>query len=309
MNDSAMNDGGTVTRCAHRLTDLDGLVLAEHDPHRAFYAASTIKLHVLLAALGWEAGAGRDSGTGWQEAGNGPTPVRPALDRAATVPATRTFSGADGHRFTLHGDHLDPTHPADGTPITVGELLMRMIDRSSNEATDTIITLLGSVQEKAKGPTHGDGGSGGDGDGSGAPGAGLRTVGRVISAMGLAGTRVERLIGDDVATGRGLTNETSAADLATTMATIVRGDGLTGDAHALALDALRSQRIPVITSVLRPGVDHGSKSGEVDGIRHDVAFTGDRILAVLTSGYAEDEANAVIRDLARRLLPRDVVTD
>lgn len=276
MNDSAMNDGGTVTRCAHRLTDLDGLVLAEHDPHRAFYAASTIKLHVLLAALGWSPEGAEDG-----------TPARPALDLGRTVPATRTFRGVSGGEFTLTGDHLDPTHPADGTPITVGELLTRMIDRSSNEATDTIITLLG----------------GGD------PGDGLRAVGRVIRDLGLTGTRVERLIGDDVATGRGLTNETSAADLATTMATIVRGDGLTGDAHALALDALRSQRIPVITSVLRPGVDHGSKSGEVDGIRHDVAFAGDRILAVLTSGYAEDEANTVIRDLARRLLPRDVVTD
>ncbi len=246
-------------RLSFRLLDAAGTVLAEQEPHHRFYAASTIKLCVLLAALR--------------------AAERGELDLAATVPATRTVIGADGAPFTLEGDHLDPTHPPEGTPVEVRELLVRMIDRSSNEATNTVIALVG-----------------------------LEAIGRLIGDLGLTDTRVERAIGDASAIGRGLTNETTAADLATTMRATVSGDAVSRASTALALDALRAQRIRVITTVVREGVPAGSKSGEVDGFRHDVAFIGDpslpdaRVLAVMTSGYAPLEADREIRRIARELL-------
>ena len=155
-----------------------------------------------------------------------------------------------------------------------------MIDRSSNEATDQLLELVG-----------------------------LDAVAAVVGELGLGATRVERLIGDASALERGLTNETSAADLARSMHHLVAGPGLSGDSHELALAALCAQTIPIIATVLRDGVRWGSKSGWVDGYRHDVAYVEDpagagrRILAVMTAGLTEDEADARITALAAELLP------
>lgn len=250
----------TEVRLAHCLLDADGAVLSAARAEEPFYAASTIKLHVLLAVL--------------RAAEQG------ELDLAAELPATCTFTGADGEEFTLSGGHLDPTHPEPGTKLALRDLATRMIDRSSNEATDQLLELVG-----------------------------LDAVAAVVGKLGLTATRVERLIGDAAALERGLTNETSAADLARTMHHLVAGPGLSGDFRELALAALRAQTIPIIGSVLRDGVRWGSKSGWVDGYRHDVAFfedparAGRRILAVMTAGLAEDEADARITALAAELLP------
>lgn len=249
------------------LVDAEGRQLDGQDEHRPYYAASTIKLHVLLAAL--------------QAADRG------ELALGMSVPATRTFSGADGAAFTLGGDHLDATHPADGEPITVADLLWRLIDRSSNEATNHVITLLG-------GPEGAQGG--------------LGVVARAISTLGLPRTRVERLIGDDAALRRGATNETSAADLTATIHALVSGRrrGLLRPASLeFAREALRAQRIRIICTALPAGLDCGSKSGWVEGYRHDVAFIGDpggsdlRALAVMTAGQGESEADQRILALTR----------
>ena len=252
------------------LLDARGRVLEEADADRPFYAASTIKLHVLLAAL--------------QAAQGG------ALDLDAEVAATRSFVGVDGRPFTLRGDHLDPTHPADGTPVPVGELLVRRIDRSSNEATDHVVALLGDGVDAP-------------------PAAGLAAVARTISGLGLGATRVERLIGDASAIAGGATNETTAQDLARTPHTPAPPP----DQPAPVLDALRGQQIRVITTALRDGVDAGSKTGWVDGYRHDVAFVGTpgdgalRVLAVMTAGLDKERADARILAEARRLLPAAVL--
>ncbi|GAA1298105.1 serine hydrolase [Brachybacterium alimentarium] len=302
---AAAPDRVSVSFC---LIDRAGGVLAAEGADRPYYAASTIKLHVLLTAL-----RAADGG---------------ALDLEATVPATRTFTCCDGTRFTLGGDHLDPTHPADGAAISVRDLLRRMIDRSSNEATNHLVELIG-----------------------------IDAVDETIQRLELGATRVERLIGDAAALEAGRTNETSADDLARTMLALVRRDEATAgpDAHRarhpatlpaqsrqsaqprrstqarhsawdpraaqspqpslsiasveLARAALRAQQIPLITTAVREDVDHGSKSGWVDGYRHDVAFLGDpdgeelHVLAAMTSGLQPQEADARIAQLVRDLLP------
>lgn len=262
---------------SHCLLDADANVLSSADAQQPYYAASTIKLHVMLAVL-----RAADRGT---------------VDLDEAVTATRRFTGADGTTFTLGGDHLDPTHPTDGELVGMRELLQRMIDRSSNEATNHLVELVG-----------------------------LGAVTEAIADLGLEATRVERLIGDAGALETGATNETTAADLARTMHALVRPAaeaasasdsapfpvlvaGLSPESRSLALMALSAQRIPVIATSLREGVGWGSKSGWVAGYRHDVAFLGDpestdlHVLAVMTAGMEQDEADRQIADTVRRLLP------
>ncbi|MDN5688993.1 MAG: class A beta-lactamase-related serine hydrolase, partial [Brachybacterium sp.] len=86
--------------------------------------------------------------------------------------------------------------------------------------------------------------------------------------------------------------------------------GLSARSVDLARTALRAQQIPVIARALREGVPWGSKSGWVDGYRHDVAFIGDpdaadvRYLAVMTSGLDPEAAD---EEIARRV--RALVAD
>lgn len=242
------------------LLDADGHVLDCKGADRPYYAASTIKLHVLFASL-----SAIDGGT---------------LDPDRSVASSRTFTGADGGPFTLQGEHLEETHPADGELITVRDQLIRMIDRSSNEATDHVIELVG-----------------------------LEGVARGVADLALAATRVERKIGDQSAIDQGATNETSAQDLVATIRALVGGAALSPASTELARCALRAQRVRVIGNAVRNAVDLGSKSGWVDGYRHDVAFIGDpdgeelRHLAVMSSGMTPRAADERIVALARNVLP------
>ena len=101
----------------------DGTVLADHHGTREFYAASTLKVGVLLTAL-----RAVEAGT---------------VDLADPLVSTRTFTGADGEPFTLSGDHVDPELPTPGSPLTLHEALAAMMSRSSNEATNLVLGHVG----------------------------------------------------------------------------------------------------------------------------------------------------------------------
>ena len=254
-----------VAVCAVRT---DGSVITEDRADRPFYAASTIKLLVLLATL-------RASDAG-------------ALDLDAVVPATRTFTGHDGEPFTLDGDHLDPTHPAEGAPVMVRDLALRMIDRSSNEATNHLMGLLPNG-----------------------------AIVREIEALALTGTRLERQIGDASALAAGLTNETTPRDLTVMLRALVTeapvgtAAALSPASRELAVQALDAQQIRIISVGVADGFRCGSKSGWVPGFRHDAAWirptTGldaGVVIAVMTQGFAsEPEADEAIRAAAKQSVP------
>ncbi|WP_068257480.1 serine hydrolase [Janibacter corallicola] len=252
-------------RISVHLTDAAGRTLFARDADRPYYAASTMKLAVLLAATTAVAD-GRASLTD-------------------ELPASRTFTGAGGAPFALEGDHLDHQLPAEGTPMSLAEMLGAMITRSSNEATNSVMELLG-----------------------------VPAVAAVPEACGTRNTRIERLIGDPSAVEGGLTNETTAADLTMLLRATVTGrfgtTRLPDDLVARQVDWLERQTIAPIAAGLPKGVRHGSKSGEVEGFRHDVAFVGDpgaadvRYLAVCTSGLAEAAADEVIAAVTEALLLR-----
>lgn len=248
---------------SYALLDAAGVPLASRGEQRRYYAASTIKLHIMLAVL--------------QKVEAGEL----CLDDELT--ATRTFLGCDGSPFTLTGDHLHPEFPEEGAPLTVEQAVHLMISRSSNEATNMCLALLPDFPN---------------------------AIANVCRQLELVGTKVERQIGDAVAVARGLTNETCAIDLASTMHAIRYDRFLSEETQAVALAALRDQQILVIARAIPHAVDHGSKSGEIPGIRHDVAFIGETglSLAVMTSGMGEAEANETIEALATALLSNGLRT-
>lgn len=247
-------------RISHCLLGPDGeeqSVSADPGPTEPFYAASTIKLHVVLTAV--------------RAAERG----RIALDQC--LPASRTVLGHAGAEVTLSGDHLTRSEPAEGDLIPISALIEKAITVSSNTATNQLIGLVG-----------------------------LPAIADVIGELGLVSTKVERLIGDEHALAAGLTNETSAWDLARTLHAILTEPG--EGAHIIR-QALADQQIPIILRAAAEHVTGGSKSGWVDGYRHDVAYlhgTGDtghrQILAVMTAGLSKDEADERIIGLARELM-------
>jgi beta-lactamase class A len=245
---------------AYSLHSADGAVLAERLGTEPFYAASTIKLVVMLAAA-IEIDHGR-AGLGEQLA------CRRLFD-----------SGVPGARpFRLDADRQDPEFPEDGQTLSIAELIRLMIGRSSNEATNILVDRIG-----------------------------LDAISEVIALCGLKQTRMERRIGDLAADDRGMTNCVSTRDLALVMRSIVAGRFTGPGTTAVMRGALAEQRHRRITTVLPDSMAYGSKSGEVPGFVHDVAFVGhpeDRVLylAVCTRGFDEAHGVEVIAAVAESLL-------
>ena len=124
---------------ALQLRSLDEVVAGRHARSR-HYAASTVKLAVLVAAL-QEAAAGR-------------------LDLGREIEIGDTFPSAAGGRFTLRqaDDQDDATWVRLGAHVPVGVLLERMIADSSNIATNAIVEAIGlDPVRRAAGFACGDG--------------------------------------------------------------------------------------------------------------------------------------------------------
>lgn len=245
---------------AFALLDGEGRTLASRDADEIVYAASTVKLGIMLAAV-------RAAEVG-------------ELSLEDPVECRRRFvSHGSGRAFSVDPEDADPSFPADGSSATVGELVRWTICRSSNEATNLLFDLLGPE--------------------------------RIAAAFDLCAahrTRMERRIGDLEARDTGLTNVTTAGDLARIMAAIVSGAVANGEHTAWMRRILSDQEHLRIATVLPPGLPWGSKSGDVPGIEHDAAFVGDpaspgiRYLAVCTRGFEPPQGRTVIAALAAALL-------
>ncbi len=248
----------------YRLTDGDGRVLAQKDPDTSFVPASTLKLAVLVAtARALEAGD---------------------LTLDQKLPAEHTWpSKADGQPFGFDPDEVDPGMPAEGTPMSVREVLDRMITVSSNEATNMLMNQVG-----------------------------LDAIASALADAGATGSALGRLYGDMAAARKfGRASFVTSGDLAALMAALISGRLVGQEWTRFCTDLLARQRDGVIGGVVPLGTPWGSKSGWVNEIRHDVAFIGStgahaRVLAVCTSGFAtHPEAVAAIRGVAHALLHTD----
>jgi beta-lactamase class A len=240
-----------IAYCVRRAS---GAVLAERLADIEFYAASTVKLAVLVAAA-----RALEAGT---------------VSLETSLPSADTFqSEAPGAPdFHIDPDDLDDGMPPPGTPMPLADVIERMIVVSSNEATNMVIELVGRD----------------------AANAALADAGATASSFGRKYS--------DLAAAKALggSHRTTATDLAALMSAIVTG-ALAGPKWTEWMTAmLGRQSDRQLTADVPDGVPFGSKSGWVDGIRHDVAFIGEPgldalVAAVCTRGYEWPDAEEALR--------------
>ncbi len=191
-----------------------------------------------------------------------------------SLPSADTFqSEAPGAPdFHIDPDDLDEGMPPPGTPMPLADVIERMIVVSSNEATNMVIELVGRD----------------------AANAALADAGATSSSFGRKYS--------DLAAAKALggSHRATARDLATLMAAIVTGKLASPEWTAWMTQMLGRQDDRQLTAHVPDGVPFGSKSGWVDGIRHDVAFIGEPgpdalVVAVCTRGYEWPDAEEALK--------------
>jgi beta-lactamase class A len=257
---SAGAGGRTVAIAFHDLQTGEELMRAEH---ASLHAASTMKVPVMVAL--------------WAAIDRGEL----SLDQA--VPVRNEFKSiADGSSYTLDAkEDGDPDlYAALGGTRPLGELMRRMIVRSSNLATNLLIELAGAPR-----------------------------VGETMRALGAGEMRVLRGVEDGKAYEKGLNNTVTAYDLLLVLRAIAEGRAVSAAASAHMIEILSRQEFnEKIPAGLPPGVRVAHKTGDITGIHHDSAIVWPApdkppyLLVVLTSGYADEaEANRTIAAISQAI--------
>ena len=179
---------------------------------------------------------------------------------------------------------LDSTSDSDttlyhriGDRVPIDTLLRLMITRSSNLATNTLITLVGAEY-----------------------------VNRTMRSLGATRMQVLRGVEDGKAFDKGLNNTTTARDLATILRAIEEGKAASPAATREMLGILLAQEFnEKIPAGLPPGPRVAHKTGEITAVSHDAAIVypaGRKpyILVVLTRGIADgNKSSKLIADLSQ----------
>lgn len=184
----------------------------------------------------------------------------------------RFASIVDGSAYSLNAkDDSDAELYAQvGKQVSLGELCRRMIDASSNLATNTLVGLLDAKRIQA-----------------------------TIEELGTKHTLVLRGVEDQKAYDRGLSNRTTARDMATLLGAIVKQRAASPRSCRAMLAILEGQKH---RSMLPHGLPDETriahKTGQITRIHHDCGlfWKGDRpfVIAVLTKGYAREADSAAI---------------
>jgi len=225
----------------------------------SFHAASTMKVPVMIELF-------RKTNTGSFR-----------MDQALLL-VNQFPSLVDGSPYTL-----DPNSDSDSTlyhrigqRVRVDTLLRLMITRSSNFATNTLITLVGADQ-----------------------------VTSTMRSLGARRIHVLRGVEDGKAFDKGLNNTTTARDLAIILRAIQEGRAASPAATREMLSILLAQefndRIP---AGLPPGTRVAHKTGDITAVSHDAAIVypaGRKpyVLVVLTRGIADPKkSDKLIADIS-----------
>lgn len=230
------------------------------DADAVFHAASTMKVPVLVEAF-YAAREGRIS-----------------LEQELLV-VNQFASIVDGTPYSLDAgvDGDSALYGLVGSRVPIRDLARRMITRSSNLATNTMVAVLGAGQINA-----------------------------TARKLGVTRSVVLRGVEDQKAFDRGMSNTMTARDLATLFAALERGQ-VAGEADTRdMLDILLAQEFnEKIPAGLPPGTRVAHKTGEITAVSHDggIVYLPGRspyVLVVLTRGVRDGKASAaLIADISR----------
>jgi beta-lactamase class A len=185
----------------------------------------------------------------------------------------------DGSHFALdHHEDSDPAlYDSVGTTVPLEELVRRMIDRSSNLATDLVIQLVGAPE-----------------------------VMTLMHQIGANDVRVLRGVEDDKAYQAGMNNTVTANDLMLIFKALAEKRVVSPEASDRMLEILLGQELnDGIPAGLPKGTRVAHKTGSITEIAHDAGIVlepnGTRyILVVLTRGYKKTtDAERVIARISR----------
>ncbi len=226
----------------------------------SFHAASTMKVPVMFELF-----RRADEGT---------------IDLEARILLTNRFASiVDGSPYALvaEDDSDDALYDRIGAPISLRELNERMIVRSSNLATNALITRLDPTRVTAVARQHGG-----------------------------EGVLVLRGVEDGVAFRAGLNNVTTALGLGKLLAALERGQVASPWATQEMRTALLHQEFnDEIPAGLPPGTRVAHKTGWITATTHDAAIVYPPgrtpfVLVILTRAIPERaDAQRLIADLAR----------
>lgn len=250
--------GATVAVAYQDLGDLKDAVFLDAD--RTLHAASTMKVPVLLEFFR-QVDAGKLS-----------------LDQPITL-VNQFHSIVDGSPYLLDAkeDEDAALYERIGKPVPARELLHRMITRSSNLATNSVIALVDP-----------------------------KRVTETLRSLGAKQMTVLRGVEDDKAYQKGLINTATARDLATVLAAIEQGKAASASStQAMRATLLAQELNNEIPAGLPPGTPVAHKTGQITGVLHDAAIVyppgrAPYILVVLTSGIPDEKvARSLIVDISR----------
>ncbi len=164
-----------------------------------------------------------------------------------------------------------------GIEMTLLDLIKLMIIVSDNSATNIMINRLG-----------------------------IENVNRTLRALGCEKTTLNRLLFDAEASRRGVKNYITAREMGEVLEKIWRGEVVSKEASAQMMDILLDQRLngklPFFIDSM--GVDVAHKTGEDDGISHDVGvifakeplvccFVGEHVNVPLYERLMQDAARVL----------------
>jgi beta-lactamase class A len=198
------------------------------NPSLSMHAASTMKTPVMLEVL-----RRVDAGT---------------LRLSDELPVKNEFKSAvDGSPFSigLEPETDGPTMKKLGGKATLEFLVTEMIVRSSNLATNLVLSFVGPENVQA-----------------------------FTDALGAPTVKVRRCVEDAKAFDKGVNNETDAAGMAAVMEAAVRSPRLSAEAKAKAWEILTGQTFnEEIPAGLHPqsGTIVGHKTGSISSVQHDAA--------------------------------------
>ena len=232
----------------------------------SFHAASTMKMPVMIELF-------RRASTG-------------SFGMSQRLMVVNQFASiVDGSAYAL-----DPKSDSDttlyyrvGDRVPVDTLLRLMITRSSNLATNTLISLVGAEE-----------------------------VNRTMRSLGAQRIQVLRGVEDSKAFDKGLINTTTARDLAIILRAIEEGRASSPEATSEMRQILLAQEFnEKIPAGLPPGVRVAHKTGEITAHSHDAAIVyppGRKpyVLVVLTRGIQDGaRASKLIADISSIVYARN----